>query len=98
MDQSRKICQHCWKNALISVKFPDLEWSTVLKTSEDIQVHVALQVCAPTKKKTSVKCRVFLELYIHLLQTNLVPKPLGDEAFGLIEISKQKTVVIEVSI
>ena len=50
MDQSGKICQHCWKNALISVKFPDLERSTVLKTCEDIQVHVALQVCAPTKK------------------------------------------------
>ena len=69
MDQSGKICQHCWKNALISVKFPDLERSMVLKTSEDIQVHVALQVCAPTKK-TSVKCRVFLELYHSSLATD----------------------------
>ena len=79
MDQSRIICQHCWKNQL-SFRIE----SDVFQTSEDIQIHVALQVCAPTQK-TSVKCRVFLELYFHLLQTNLVPKPLVDEAFDLIE-------------
>ena len=86
MDQSGIICQHCWKNARIV--------SDVFQTNEDKQVHVALQVCAPTKT-TSVKCCVFLEIYLHLLQTNLLPKRLVDEAFGLIENSKQKTVGIK---
>ena len=93
MDQCGIICQHCWKNAL---KFLRIK-SDVFQTSEGKQVHVALQVCAPTEK-TSLNCCVFLELYLHLLKTNLVPKPLVDEAYSLIKNSKQKTVVIKGSI